>query len=428
MPRSRRLGAGWTVGGLEKIIPATGGVILDEGSGSVAWFSGSPGVGGGTYTSPAGTFSTLVLNSGGTSYTLTETDGTKENFNSSGLETTSVDRNGLTTTFGYSSSLLQTITDPFSGITTFTYSSGKLQSIKDPASRLATFTLSSGDLTAVEYPDASTWNYGYDGSGRMTSVTEPSSAGEPTKITTITYDSAERVGTITRADSTTRGVFAGPGAGLDQQRHHGQPGGVGAARRGRLDLHRPAGKQDHRQPRLARHGTYESRDRRPRGCEHHGSRRQWPGYDYHRPAQSHHADCLRWQRKCHQGDLPRPHDDKLYGTYNSFAEPASMTDQLGRITTYTYDAHGNKTVTEDPLTEVVTYTYSATQPGMLTAQTAPAPAGHSSYTLVSYQYDAQDRQTTITNADSDVTVNAYQQRRPGDLGHGRELQCDNLFV
>ena len=37
----------------------------------------------------------------------------------------------------------------------------------------------------------------------MTSVTEPSSAGEPTKITTITYDSAERVGTITQADSTT---------------------------------------------------------------------------------------------------------------------------------------------------------------------------------------------------------------------------------
>ena len=64
-----------------------------------------------------------MLNSNGT-YTRTLTDGTQENFNSSGLETTSVDRNGLTTTFGYSSSLLQTITDPFGEITTFTYSSG----------------------------------------------------------------------------------------------------------------------------------------------------------------------------------------------------------------------------------------------------------------------------------------------------------------
>ena len=183
------LGAGWTVGGLEKLIPVTGGVILDEGSGSVALFSGSFGSGGGTYTSPAGTFSTLALNSGGTTYTLTETDGTKENFNSSGLETTSVDRNGLTTTFTYSSGLLEEITDPFTKTTTFTYSSGHLHSIEDPDTRLTTFTQSSGQLTAVEYPDASTWDYGYT-SGQMTSVTEPSSAGEPTKITTITYDAA----------------------------------------------------------------------------------------------------------------------------------------------------------------------------------------------------------------------------------------------
>ena len=27
-----------------------------------------------------------------------------------------------------------------------------------------------------------------------------------------------------------------------------------------------------------------------------------------------------------------------YGTYNSFAEPSSMTDELGKITTYTYDS------------------------------------------------------------------------------------------
>ena len=173
-PTFSALGAGWTVNGLEKIVSATGGVILDDGSGTVEWFSGTFGAGGGTYTSPAGDFSTLVLNSNGT-YTRTSTDGTQQNFSSGGLETTSVDRNGLTTTIAYSSSRLQTITDPFSGITTFTYNvSNQLQSIKDPAGRLATFTLSSGDLTAVEYPDTSTWNYGYDGSGRMTSVTRAS--------------------------------------------------------------------------------------------------------------------------------------------------------------------------------------------------------------------------------------------------------------
>jgi len=58
-------GDGWTISGLNKIIAASGGVILDEGSDSSLWFTGSFGSGGGTFTSPAGTFSTLVENSGG---------------------------------------------------------------------------------------------------------------------------------------------------------------------------------------------------------------------------------------------------------------------------------------------------------------------------------------------------------------------------
>ena len=91
-----------------------------------------------------------------------------------------------------------------------------------------------------------------------------------------------------------------------------------------------------------------------------------------------------------------------YGTYNSFAEPATVTDQMGRTTTLTYDADGNMTVKKDSLNDTTTYTYSVTQPGMLTAQTAPASG--SSYTLISYQYDSQDRLTTITNALGDVTV------------------------
>jgi YD repeat-containing protein len=90
-------------------------------------------LGGGTYASPAGDFSTLTLNSNSTD-TRTLTDGTQQNFSSGGLETTSVDRNGLTTTFGYSSSRLTMITEPFSGITSFTYNgSNQLQSRFRPA-------------------------------------------------------------------------------------------------------------------------------------------------------------------------------------------------------------------------------------------------------------------------------------------------------
>ena len=37
----------------------------------------------------------------------------------------------------------------------------------------------------------------------------------------------------------------------------------------------------------------------------------------------------------------------------------------------------------------------------------PGAAGGSSYTLFSYEYNAKDELTTITNADSDVTVNEF---------------------
>src|SRR5262249_526690 len=155
------------------------------------WFSGSPGSGGGNYTSPAGEFSTLALNANGT-YTRTFTDGTKVNFDSSGFETATVDRNALRVTYAYSGSNLSTISDPYGKIQTFAYRGGFLRTISDPASRIATFTNSGGNLTGVTMPDGSTWGYNYDSGGRITQITNPRS-----KTTTIVYDSALRVSTVT---------------------------------------------------------------------------------------------------------------------------------------------------------------------------------------------------------------------------------------
>ena len=116
-----------------------------------------------------------------------------------------------------------------------------------------------------------------------------------------------------------------------------------------------------------------------------------------------------------------------YGTYNSFAEPASMTDELGRITTYTYDSHGNRTVVEDPTDERDDLHVLLDAAGHADQPDGPRAGGQSSYTLYSYQYDSDDRQTTITDADSDVTVKctATPARSPG---HRSEQQCHDLFV
>lgn len=190
-------GDGWTLQGLEQVIPATGGVILTLGdNGETLWFSGSPGVGG-NYTSPAGDFSTLTKTS--TGYTRTLSDGTQITF-ASGYENATIDLNGLHTTYSYNgSNQLTGIEDPYGKVTTLTYSSGYLSTIQDPSGRLTTFSFSGAKLQSVEQADGSFVTYTYDGSGRITQVKD-----QRTNVTSVVYDSAGRVGTITLPEGTSQ--------------------------------------------------------------------------------------------------------------------------------------------------------------------------------------------------------------------------------
>ena len=104
------------------------------------------------------------------------------------------------TTYSYNgSNQLTSIEDPYGKYTTLTYSSGDLSTIQDPAGRLTTFTFSGSKLQAVEQADGSRVTYTYDGSGRMTQVKD-----QRANVTTVAYDSAERVGTITLPDGATQ--------------------------------------------------------------------------------------------------------------------------------------------------------------------------------------------------------------------------------
>ncbi len=191
-------GDGWTLQGLEQVIPATGGVILTLGdNGETLWFSGSPGVGS-NYTTPAGDFLTLTKTS--TGYTRTLADGTQITYNSSGYENATIDLNGLHTTYSYNgANLLTSVEDPYGKLTTLTYSSGELSAIQDPAGRLTTFTFSGSKLQSLEQADGSFVTYTYDGTGRMTSVED-----QRTNVTTVVYDSAGRVGTITLPEGASQ--------------------------------------------------------------------------------------------------------------------------------------------------------------------------------------------------------------------------------
>jgi YD repeat-containing protein len=347
-------GAGWWVDGLDRIVTGSGGVALVMAGGRSLWFDDA---GGGTYTSPAGDFSTLVENGGG-DWTRTRTDRSVEQFDTGGKLTTVADANNNTTTYVYTTGKLYTITDPYNQVTTFAYDgNSKLDSITDPAGRVTQITVTSGKLTAAADPASGAWAYGYDGDKKLTSITDPNDWA-----TTFAYDAtAKRASTITEADGATETV-----APLQVQ---GIPtGGTTTAI-------------------LTAAVTANSVDGNSHTWAH---RLDWLGLgtsmQMHNPVgdvavQYRDANGLLWLDSDGLGRRDRyaydtqgnvtaatwaddAQDQYVYDTgTNPFGDLVSHTNPIGETTTYAYDAKGNltRTVTPRPLTpgdelQVNTYT------------------------------------------------------------------------
>ncbi|MEQ8786495.1 MAG: Calx-beta domain-containing protein [Pirellulaceae bacterium] len=197
----------WSLQELDKLEIQTGVVTLIMGNGStVPYFED----GSGGYLRPDGFFDTLVKNVDD-SYTLTHTDGSQDEFDSSGYLTERVDRLGNATTYSYTSGLLTSATDSFGRTTTFTYTSGLLTKMTDFAGRETTLEYDmSGRLTKVTRPDPdgaggtepAVVEYDYDATtSLMTEFTDTRG-----KVTEYTYDSAQRLKEVDYADSTTKEI------------------------------------------------------------------------------------------------------------------------------------------------------------------------------------------------------------------------------
>ena len=207
-------GAGWALTEIQQVHPQAGGGVLLTGGDGTALFFSG---GPDSFASPARDFSTLIRNPDGT-YTRSFKDGTKINFNSQGLQTSVVDRNNNTTAYGYDGSdRLLTITDPVGLVTTLSYANGSLQRITDPAGRQTQFQHDSvGNLTRITNPDSTFVSYAYDAIGRMTRATD-----ELGNSTTYVYDFAGRFAQSTRPGGETRSLVSAklqglPNAGIGQ--------------------------------------------------------------------------------------------------------------------------------------------------------------------------------------------------------------------
>jgi YD repeat-containing protein len=385
-------GDGWTLQGLEQVITPTGGggvILALGGNGESLWFSGSPGTGQ-NYTSPAGDFSTLTKTASG--WTRTLPDGTQITFDSNGNESATIDLNGLHTTYTFSSGLLTKITDPYGGVTTFSYSSNKLSSIQDPSARLTSFTFSGNNLAAVQQVDGSHITYTYDSSGRMTSI-----ADERAKVTTITYDSAEGVGTITRPDATTQLVSADQEQGWTNSGTSASPAAATLLAEAATNSTSPIGNTSQIRPdwyglgQLAQAtdalGDVTTNDLNSKGL----------------PIAA--VDGLNRITQSAYDSLGNPttiwHPDLNTDqyTYNSDSEPLTHTDANNHTTSYTYDSHGNVTVVHDAMNNLTTLTYTAN--GRLQTST------DANSKTTTYLYDSQDRVTTIQFPDGTTNLLAY---------------------
>lgn len=183
--KSSSFGTGWALTEIQQLHPQSGGGVLLTAGDGTALFFSG---GPNVFVSPARDFSTLIRNPDDT-FTRSFKDGTRVNFDSQGLQTSVVDRNSNAMVYGYDGNgRLITITDPVGLVTTLTYINNRLQKITDPAARETHFQHdSAGNLTRITNSDGTFVRYAYDSTGRMIETVD-----ERGNSTTYTYNFAGR--------------------------------------------------------------------------------------------------------------------------------------------------------------------------------------------------------------------------------------------
>lgn len=420
-------GYGWTSNLGMTITAGSGSETITDESGAPVTFSGS----GSTWTAPAYNSSTLTTSGG--NWTYTRWDGDTFTFNSSGQLTSEADRNGNTTTL--------------------TYTSGQLSSVADASGRTLTFTWTGSNITEVSEPSLSgtvyTVQYGYDGNGNLTSVTNQ--AGN---VTHYTYDSHHNLLTIEDPNgnyttytygstspyqvcwSYVGGSLSSPSCGSPQTGSTTFAYSVPGAGQTATEITDPSG-----------HATLDTfdHDLLVQTIAAYGTSLAATtsyGYDPTTLGQVQETDPDgTYTTKTYDGNgnvLSSTVTSALVSnpgaapvsettwTYNSLNEPLTMVAPNGNAasctgsctaaqytTTYTYDSNGNLLTTTDPDGNVTTDTYNSSGEKCweITTTTANAPSsptcGSPPAGATTYSYDSYGDVTATTDGVGDETTDTY---------------------
>jgi RHS repeat-associated protein len=309
-------------------------------------------------------------------------------------------RNGEVLRFD-SNKRLTSMTDTNSNTVTLNYSGNNLSSVTDPVGRSITFAYNGfGHVSSATDPLGRVWHYAYDPSGALlTSVTDPLNNttsytysigsllasitdGRGSVVKQITYDSAGRViaqqfsdGGVEHYAYTLSGTMVSSvtitdSLGRSETRRFNAAGYV-------IDTTDALGQSAHTERDMTTNLPLSVTG--PCGCTE-GS------YEYDE-----------------RGNLTKA-TDRIGGVKRMEYEPifnrmTKMTDELGRVTNYAYDSHGNMILMTDALGRTTSYTYDGV--GELTSVTDPL--SHAKQLV----YDAQGNITSVKDALNNTTTLEY---------------------
>jgi RHS repeat-associated protein len=331
-------------------------------------------------------FGQIIKNGNGT-YTVTFKDGRVHQFDVAGKLVSMTDLNGNQTVLAYDGTgRLTTVTDPFGRVLTVTTnSSGRVLSISDSMGTIATYTYTSDRLLSVTYADNSAFQFSY------TSI--PGGFG----LTSVT----DALGNIIEQHD-----YDAQGRATSSQAH----GGVESYTLNYVSLTETDVTDTLNRVTKFFFRRIQGRyvvDRVEGLCSCGGSQVQTWNYDDQANVTSK-ADALNHLTSyTYDANGNRLTETDATGTisytYNSLGQVLTRTDQLNGVTTNTYDAQANLLTTNDALNNTTTLTYDA-RGQMLTITDARGK-------VTSFTYDTIGNLTRRTDANSIITFFFYDARR-----------------
>ena len=294
---------------------------------------------------PQDQHATLTYNASTSIYTLILADGTKRIFNAGGYLTSLIDRNGNTATIAYDgSNRITTVTDAASRVITFSYN--------DPANP--------NQATSVADSVGTIASYTYDSSSRLTQVTFADSS-----FNTFVYDSG--------GNSLINSVLDSQGKVLESHTYDSSRRGLTSSRANGVDSVTVS---------YPSFGTVTLTDSANNNTTY--------GYEYVGPIKRVNSVAGPTCNSC------GAQTNESF-TFNETGTEASSTDALGDLTNYGYDANGNKTSQSTQLANGTTPTWNYTYNSFGEVLTATDPLNHTTTNV----YDPNGNLLTTTTPSPD---------------------------